>query len=82
MENFLHRVLANAATSLAEEVGCRQFDVLRDPARPGEVMLYELYDDPPAFDAHLASAHFRAFDSAVAAAILDKRIRTWREVHR
>ena len=71
---------ANAQTSLAQESGCLQFDVLTDAAKPDAVFLYELYTDRAAFDAHLASAHFRSFDAAVADMIANKDIQTWGSV--
>ena len=77
-EEFLPLMLENARRSRDEEPGCRQFDVCVDDARPGSVFLYELYDDRAAFDAHLASAHFKAFAAASAAMIVDRRIATWR----
>ena len=77
---FLPLMLDNARASLRKEPGCRQFDVCTDPDAPDTVFLYELYDDRAAFDAHLASPHFRAFDTAVAGMIADKRIVTFREV--
>ncbi|SET48115.1 putative quinol monooxygenase [Oceanicella actignis] len=81
MDAFLPLMLANARTSLAEEPGCLQFDVCR---APGEdvVFLYEIYADRAAFDAHLASAHFKAFDVEVAAMVEDKRVALFEEVLR
>lgn len=74
---FLPLMHANAQTSQSEEPGCQRFDVLTDPTRPGDVFLYELYDDAAAFQAHLASAHFKRFDQAVADMILAKDIKTY-----
>jgi quinol monooxygenase YgiN len=61
---FLDLVRANAAASVRDEPGCRRFDVLVPP-QDGPVMLYEIYDSPAAFDAHLATAHFILFRDAV-----------------
>jgi quinol monooxygenase YgiN len=72
---FLPLVRENARASLEGEPGCRQFDVCTDAARPYSVFLYELYDDRAAFDAHLASAHFRHFDAAVRGMVADKVVR-------
>lgn len=80
MEAFMPMMLGNAKTSLSEEPGCLQFDVLTDPSRPDEVFLYELYSSRAAFDAHLASSHFLAFDQAVADMIEDKLVKTYRSV--
>ncbi|MEM1301676.1 MAG: putative quinol monooxygenase [Pseudomonadota bacterium] len=80
IDRFLPLMLKNAQISKTDEPGCHQFDVLTDPARPDEVFLYELYTDKAAFDAHLASAHFKAFDAAVTDMIADKGIRTYATV--
>ena len=80
LADFLPLMKENATRSLQEEPGCMRFDVLTDPSRPGEVFLYELYSDAAAFDEHLASAHFKAFDKAVSGMIADKKIATFSEV--
>jgi quinol monooxygenase YgiN len=73
---FAALVAAQARASL-EEPGCRVFDVWHDPARPGEVFLYEIYDDAAAFDAHLATRHFLSFDAKTRGMIADKSVLTW-----
>ena len=67
----------NAAASLREEPGCHHFDVCTSPDDPTEIFLYELYDDRAAFDAHLASEHFRAFDAMTADWVADKQVHTY-----
>lgn len=77
---FMPLMLANAQTSLTQEDGCLQFDVATDPDRVGEVLLYEIYTNRAAFDLHLASAHFKSFDAAVADMIATKNVRTYAQV--
>jgi quinol monooxygenase YgiN len=79
-DQFLPLMLVNAKRSREEAPGCRQFDVCVDDAQPCIVCLYEIYDDRAAFDAHLASAHFRSFAAATGAMITDRVIRTWRRI--
>lgn len=79
---FLPLMEENARKSLSLEPGCRVFDVCTDPDRPDEIFLYELYDDAEAFQTHLESAHFKAFDAEVAAMVADKQVATYREVRR
>ncbi|SLN31855.1 autoinducer-2 (AI-2) modifying protein LsrG [Pseudoruegeria aquimaris] len=81
MDAFLPLMLANARTSLAEEPGCLQFDTCRTPGED-VIFLYEIYTDRAAFDAHLASAHFKAFDAEVAAMVEDKQVALFEEVLR
>ena len=80
MEDFMPLMLQNAATSLAIEPGCHQFDVATDPARPDEVFLYEIYADRAAFETHLAAAHFKTFDGLAGEMIADKAIKTYAKV--
>ena len=77
---FLARVAQQAADSLRLEPGCRTFEVARGTGAPHVVHLYEEYDDAPAFEAHLASDHFRAFDAEIVAMVADKRVRRWEAV--
>ena len=73
-DRFLTRVLRQAKDSLTEP-GCRVFDVCVDRDRPGHVFLYEVYGTAADFDAHLQSAHFKAFDAEVRDWVVDKSIR-------
>ena len=73
---FRRLVLENAAASLRDEPGCSRFDVLTPEGGPGErIVLYEIYDDAAAFDAHLATAHFAAFNEATAPLVASKTVR-------
>jgi quinol monooxygenase YgiN len=77
MEAFLPLVRTNAAASVRDEVGCHRFDVLTDQTKPGQVFLYELYDDRAAFDVHLTTPHFHVFDVATNAMIVGKQLDLW-----
>ena len=74
LERFMPLMLANAKASLDKEPGCDRFDVLQKAAEPNEIVLYEIYRDRAAFDEHLKSAHFKAFNAETAALIREKRI--------
>ncbi|MFK7879065.1 putative quinol monooxygenase [Roseobacter sp.] len=80
LADFLPLMEQNAATSLTQETGCRQFDVATDPMRPNEVFLYELYDNAAAFDAHLTTTHFQTFDAATSSMIAEKSVKTYQKV--
>jgi quinol monooxygenase YgiN len=72
---FRRLVLENAAASLRDEPGCRLFDVLTPEGGPSDrIVLYEIYDDAAAFDAHLAMPHFSAFDRATTPLIARKTV--------
>ena len=77
---FMPLMVENARASRETEPGCRQFDVCVDPGDKTRVFLYELYDDRAAFDAHLATAHFKRFDAAVAPMLASKAVRTLKKL--
>jgi autoinducer 2-degrading protein len=63
--HFRERVQQQARDSLERESECHVFDVCIDPAQDEFVLLYEVYSERGAFDAHLESAHFIDFDNRV-----------------
>lgn len=80
LEEFMPLMHANAQASLEGEPGCLRFDVCTDATRPGDVFLYELYTEDAAFTAHLRTAHFITFDTAVADMVIHKDVRTYEDV--
>ncbi|RXH58307.1 hypothetical protein GRAN_1617 [Granulicella sibirica] len=60
-EEFLKICQFDSEHSVADEPGCRQFDVLIQPESPETIVLYEVYDDRAAFDTHLTMPHFAPF---------------------
>lgn len=61
VEPFMQKLLANGKAARETEPGCRQFDVLADPADPTKVMFYEVYADEAAFEAHQQTPHFKTY---------------------
>ena len=60
VEAFMQRLKENAAGA-RKEPGCKQFDVLVDPKDKTKVMLYEVYNDEKAFEAHQQTPHFKKY---------------------
>lgn len=60
VDAFMKAVLENARNA-RNEPGCRQFEVLVDPQERTRVMLFEVYDDESAFEAHQQTAHFKKY---------------------
>lgn len=81
-DEFLPLLKTNASSALRDEPGCQQFDVLSDPDRPHELFLYEKYDDLAAFEAHLASDHYKTFDSSITRMVRSRKVRTYSVEHR
>lgn len=64
-QQFLDACVEDSIRSVTDEPGCSSFDVLTTSEEPDTVILHEVYDNAAAFDAHLATPHFKAFDKAV-----------------
>ena len=79
MPDFLPAMMTNARASLGEPA-CIRFDVLTDPARPEEVLLYELYADEAGFDAHRETVHYATFAAATGPLVRTKAVRTYAQV--
>lgn len=75
VDAFRIAMLQQAKNSLELEEGCRQFDVFTDAQTPTIFVLYELYDDEAAFEAHLESDHFARFAAHVEPMVINRIIR-------
>jgi quinol monooxygenase YgiN len=60
VDSFMRQVIDNGKAARSEP-GCRQFEVLVDPEDKTKVMLFEVYDDQKAFEAHQAGAAFKKY---------------------
>jgi (4S)-4-hydroxy-5-phosphonooxypentane-2,3-dione isomerase len=67
-QNFaaLKSLIEAVAQASMGEPGCRRFDIVQPAASPNHLLLYEIFDDAAAFQAHAATPHFKQFaiDSA------------------
>jgi len=61
VDRLMSMLLENAKAARETEPGCRQFDVLVDPKDRTRVMLYEVYEDEAAFQAHQQTPHFKRY---------------------
>ena len=74
-EEFLAAITANAEASVRDEPGCHRFDVTAVEGDENRFVLYELYDDARAFEAHKRAPHFAAWRS-VADRVLTSQVNT------
>jgi len=72
---FTAEIVKNARASRETEPGCRQFDVCVAPDDPAKIVLYEVYDDKAAFEAHLKAPHFLAFKPKLEAWLAENKVR-------
>ena len=79
VDAFMSRLSENAKNA-RNEPGCKQFDVLVDPNDRTKVLLYEVYNDEKAFEAHQQTPHFKKY-FAEALPLLASRERTlWKRI--
>jgi quinol monooxygenase YgiN len=71
---FLDAALDDARHSLADEAGCRRFDVVCPEGAEDTVLFYEVYDDRTAFDAHLQTPHLKRFQAAMKALEVEETV--------
>ena len=81
LEQFLELARTDASQSVANEPGCRQFDVTLDREQPNRVVLYEVYEDAAAFDAHLETPHLAAFRAGIENLSVSRHVRRLTRVH-
>ncbi len=70
LEEFVEAIAANAAATHRDEPGCLRFDVCRSHADPHHFVLYEVYRDEDALEAHRAAPHFAVWREAVARTVV------------
>lgn len=74
MQAFLPLMIENAEASRRDEPGCERFDVVQPQGDRDTILLYEIYTDRAAFDAHCASPHFKHFDTATRSMVAEKEV--------
>ena len=74
-DEFLAAITTNAEASVREEPGCHRFDVTAVEGDGNRFVLYELYDDAEAFEAHKQAPHFAAWRQ-VADRVLASQVNT------
>jgi quinol monooxygenase YgiN len=78
VHGFMEKVLENAARA-REEKGCSQFEVLVDPKDRTRVMLFEVYRDEPAFEAHQQTAHFKKYLAEAVPLLASRERHFWKK---
>ena len=78
VNNFMDQVLENAKAARSER-GCRQFEVLVDPEDKTKVMLFEVYDDQKAFEAHQAGDAFKKYLANAVPLLASRERQFWKK---
>jgi autoinducer 2-degrading protein len=69
---------AENAREARKEPGCRQFEVLVDPNDKAKVMLFEVYDDEKAFEAHQQTPHFKKYLAEAVPLLASRERQVWK----
>lgn len=72
-DEFFERMKAHAAAS-RREPGCLRFDLVRPQGESHRLMLFELYTDQAALDAHGSTERIKAHRKATAALVTERTI--------
>ena len=78
VDRFMQKVIENGKAARSEP-GCRQFDVLVSPDDKTSVMLYEVYDDQKAFEAHQAGAAFKKYLAEAVPLLASRERHFWKK---
>jgi len=76
VDAWIKKALENAREA-RKEPGCRHFDVLVDPKDRTRVMLYEIYDDEKAFEAHQQMPHFKKYLAEAVPLLASRERQVW-----
>ena len=68
-----------AGGTLPGGAGCRFYQPCQDPESPGTFLIFEIYDDQAAYEAHGASEHFQQIGAGEAFPLLENRERSFFE---
>ena len=77
VDAFMSKVIENGRAARSEP-GCRQFEVLVDPDDRTKVMLFEVYDDQKAFEAHQAGAAFKKYLETAVPLLASRERQFWK----
>ena len=67
-----HLAMGENAANARLEPGCRRFEIQQVLERPAEFVLWEVYDDQAALEAHYQTAHFARWKQAAQGLVLRK----------
>jgi (4S)-4-hydroxy-5-phosphonooxypentane-2,3-dione isomerase len=79
VDNFLAAVKENGAASV-KEPGCREFNVSVSQKDPNHVLIYEVYNDAAAAEAHTATDHFKKYKAATAGMTTKREAKSYSSV--
>jgi (4S)-4-hydroxy-5-phosphonooxypentane-2,3-dione isomerase len=74
-DKFIALAKDNGATAV-KEPGCHEFNIAVSQKDPNHVVLFEIWENAAALDAHRASDHFKAYQNATKDMVSKRELRT------
>ena len=79
VDAFMAKIAENAAAA-RREAGCKLFDVSVDPKDRTRVLLYEVYVDEKAFEAHQQTAAFKKYVAQAVPLLASRERHVWKRI--
>ena len=79
VDAFMAKLAENAAAA-RREAACKQFDVVVNPKDRTHVMLYEVYLDEKAFEAHQQTAAFKKYLAEAVPLLASRERHVWKRI--
>jgi quinol monooxygenase YgiN len=79
IDAYLAALKENAAASVREP-GCHEFNILVSQKDPNHVLIFEVYDDAAAAQAHRETDHFKKYAAATKDMVAKRDLRTFSSV--
>ena len=76
MDKFMVAIKENGAAAV-KEPGCRVFNIAVSSKDPNHVLLFEVYDNAAALDAHRTTDHFKKYQAATANMVAKRDVRVF-----
>lgn len=79
IDAYLAALKENGAASV-HEPGCREFNIALSQKDPNHVLIYEVYNDAAAAQAHRETDHFKKYAAATKDMVAKRELRTFSSV--
>jgi quinol monooxygenase YgiN len=79
IDNYLAALRENGAASV-HEPGCREFNILLSQKDPNHVLIFEVYNDAAAAQAHRETDHFKKYAATTKDMIAKREVRSFSSV--
>ena len=79
IDNYLVALKENGAASV-HEPGCREFNILLSQKDPNHVLIFEVYNDAAAAQAHRETDHFKKYAATTKDMVAKREVRSFSSI--